>query len=109
MTTEASPGPRRRSGRRPRPRDVAVGALALFLVIFVLLAVQLASGRDPALAPASATVGTQRPAVVQRIPVEPEDSEEGDGSSEDEDSGAQSHQPAPAPAPAPAPLTTRAS
>ena len=76
-----------------------MGAVALFLVVFTLLAVQLAAGRDPALGAQAAA--KQRPAVVKRVYVEPE---EGYG-----DDAPQSYQPAPAPAPAPAPLQTRAS
>jgi hypothetical protein len=96
--------PRAARRRRPPARRVALGALALFLVVYTLLAVQLANGRDPALLSATATAARHRPAVVQRVYVEPGEGDEGG----DDDGGGAAPQTSP-PAPAPAPLTTRAS
>jgi hypothetical protein len=47
---EPRPAPRR--PRAPRPLGVITAALGLFFVVLTLLAIQVRSGRDPALGPA---------------------------------------------------------
>lgn len=110
MTTSA-PQPRR---RRPSPRGVVLSAIALFLTVFTLLAVQLASGHDPALGAGTATAAKPRPVVVKRVVkrvyVVPETTDDGgyyEAPAQTYQPPAQTYQPAPAPAQAP--LQTRAS
>jgi hypothetical protein len=68
MTTEATPAARRRP-KPPGAWPVAVGALATFLVVITLLAVQLRRGQDPALGAAASAPATPAPkrVLVRRI------------------------------------------
>jgi hypothetical protein len=103
--------PARRARRRPAASVVASSALIVFLVVFVLLGWQLASGHDPALgalpAPEPHQVVVQqiqRRIIVTDVPRDSAVASVSSGGSQ----GAASSPPvaaAPAPAPAPAPAT----
>ncbi len=56
--------PARPTARRPLPSPLAVitAALGLFFVILTLLAIQVRSGRDPALGPGPAVPAVSQPA-----------------------------------------------
>jgi hypothetical protein len=69
MTTEAA-SPPSRPRKRPGPLPVAAATLATFLVLVTLLAMQLRSGRDPALGAgpgASAAQAAPKRVLVKRI------------------------------------------
>ena len=123
--------PRPRKQRKPRAVPVVLTAVAAFLVVFTLLAVQMRTGHDPALGATVASTKTPAPRrvlvhrVVERrviVTVRP-------AAEDDEGAPAQSAAPASAPrppprrrdpprpprprpphrAPAPAPVQTRSS
>ncbi len=58
--------PARPTARRPLPSPLAVitAALGLFFVILTLLAIQVRSGRDPALGPGPAVPAVSQPAAA---------------------------------------------
>src|SRR4051794_17294079 len=118
--------PPRRRVRRPSPLPVVVGALALFLVVFNLLAFQLRAKRDAAQLAPSRPVATEpqrrvlkRRVIVTKVIVRVRREEGDDGPapvtrvSQIVPAPAQAARAAPAPAApaarAPAPLTTRTS
>ena len=115
--------PPRRRVRRPSPLPVVVGALALFLVVFNLLAFQMRAKRDAAQLASARPVAAQperrvlkRRVIVTKVIVRVRREEGDDGSapvtrvSQAVPAPAQPAPAAPAPAaPAPAPLTTRTS
>jgi hypothetical protein len=120
--TDARP---RRPGR-PSPAPIVFGAWVAFVAVFVLLALQLRAGRDPALgAPApSASPAAERKVVVRRIhrrvvvttvlpprahATAPPAPATTTTTSAPTSAPATSAPAAPAPAPAPAPVTTRSS
>jgi hypothetical protein len=116
--------PRRRPPRRRRPsaRPVVVGALALFLAVLALLAVQMRLGGDPALG-AGTTPARPRPrhvlvhrvvrrVVVVRVPAAAAPAAPAPATSAPAAAPPPPAAVAPAPAPAPpppAPVVTRAS
>lgn len=51
MTATPNSAPTRRRPRTPSPLGVITAALGLFFVVLTLLAIQVRSGRDPALGP----------------------------------------------------------
>jgi hypothetical protein len=55
---------RRPAARRPSPRAVLWGSVALFAVLFALLTYQLSSGADPSL---SGSTATARPLQVRKV------------------------------------------
>jgi hypothetical protein len=111
------------SRRAPAAVIVAAGSLAVFCVVFALLAFQLRAGRDPALSAASASVPAAPPVrrVIQRrivirkviIHVRPREDDTPAPATRTVTAAAPAPAPvqaaAPAPAPAPAPLVTRTS
>jgi hypothetical protein len=91
MAEQSSPASRHRHRIRRIQRTVVTASVAVFLLVWLLVAVQMAGGHDPALASS-----THRPA---RVAQPPEDSFPADPAPD---------QPAPYD-PAPAPLTTQQS
>jgi hypothetical protein len=107
--------------RRPGPRRVVAGSLALFLTLFSLLAWQMHNGGDPALGAGATSLAARRPAhvlvhrVVRRVVVVHAPAAASAAPPPAPPSAAAPAAPAaPAPAPAappppPAPVVTRAS
>lgn len=107
----------RQPPRLPKPSAVAAGALAAFVALVVVLAIQLKSGNDPALGPGGANANVPKKRVLVRriekrvvitrvVPAEEGD----DGGAAGGPSSVTTSSPpvasAPAAAPAPAPTTS---
>jgi hypothetical protein len=109
------------SRRPPAAVIVAAGSLAVFCVVFALLAFQLRAGRDPGLSAASASVPTaprvrrviDRRIVVRKVIVQVRPREDDAPAPVTRVVTAPAPAPAPVqaapPAPAPAPLVSRTS
>lgn len=54
--------------RRPRVWPVLLGSIAMFGIVFLLLAFQLAGGHDPALGTTSAAAKHKAPAITAPAP-----------------------------------------
>jgi hypothetical protein len=115
----ATPGARPRRRRRPGPGRVVAGSLALFLMLFALLAWQMRNGGDPALGAGSTSVAARPPhvlvhRVVRRVvivhaPAAAAAAPPAAAPSATAPAAAAPPPAAPAPAPPPAPVVTRAS